>query len=111
MAEYIPMGSKGWADVRAEFVDAQAGLCAICRRDLDGAEVLDHCHSSGMIRGALCSSCNTMLGWYENRRKEIESYLATASEFTAHRVHTRIAKERRTREEALRAYWQAKVLD
>jgi hypothetical protein len=39
---------------------AQGGVCAICRtRD---ANVVDHCHESGLFRGLLCSQCNSMLG-------------------------------------------------
>lgn len=34
--------------------------CAICRSE--EKLVIDHCHSSGKVRGLLCSSCNKMLG-------------------------------------------------
>lgn len=41
-------------------VEAQAGRCAICH---EGRElVIDHCHSSGAVRGLLCVSCNTAIG-------------------------------------------------
>lgn len=49
-------------------VDAQSGLCAICRQPepqarRQGRLSLDHCHDTGDIRGAICSRCNTMLGY------------------------------------------------
>lgn len=36
----------------------QGGACAMCsaRR---GSLVVDHCHKSGLVRGLLCTSCNT----------------------------------------------------
>src|SRR5574341_371064 len=43
-------------------------LCGICSKPepqsrRKGALSLDHCHATGKIRGALCSRCNTMLGY------------------------------------------------
>lgn len=34
-------------------------FCAICHGP---AEVVDHCHHNGHVRGVLCNSCNTTLG-------------------------------------------------
>lgn len=45
----------------------QRGLCDLCR--LPGVAkdpVLDHCHSSGAVRGTLHRSCNALLGKVEN---------------------------------------------
>lgn len=38
--------------------------CAICREELAGGrqEHVDHCHESGVVRGILCSECNTGIG-------------------------------------------------
>ena len=41
--------------------DAQAGKCAICARQMEFACV-DHCHSTGEVRGLLCASCNIAIG-------------------------------------------------
>ena len=44
----------------------QGGLCALCHKPIDlsikGELVLDHCHQSGLIRGALHRSCNSSEG-------------------------------------------------
>lgn len=43
--------------------DSQNGLCAGCYTPLTRAnECVDHCHSTGKIRGLLCDSCNVSLG-------------------------------------------------
>ena len=81
-----------WAALRDEFVEAQDGKCAICRRPIKDRPRLDHCHATGFIRGVLCNSCNIKLGWYEKRRAEIESYLARAGEYAAYLATPRRAK-------------------
>lgn len=50
-------------------LEAQGGRCAICRTDKafsgggDGRRLaIDHCHSTGIVRGLLCGNCNRMLG-------------------------------------------------
>lgn len=53
-----------------EWVSSQGGVCAICgglpgkigRSTSPGRLHIDHCHSTGKIRGLLCGRCNTMLG-------------------------------------------------
>jgi hypothetical protein len=51
---------------RRAFLLAQENRCAICGKHGDectGGLVLDHCHATGKLRGMLCPSCNTMLGF------------------------------------------------
>lgn len=38
--------------------------CAICHKP-DGKLVIDHCHTTGIVRGILCHTCNTRLGVLE----------------------------------------------
>ena len=44
--------------------DAQGRKCAICdKRCKTGKRLaVDHCHSTGKVRGLLCARCNTALG-------------------------------------------------
>lgn len=46
-----------------EMKDAQDGRCLIC--GVEGDLFIDHCHTTGRVRGALCPSCNTFLGRVE----------------------------------------------
>lgn len=52
------------ADVYQNMMDAQGSACAICRgTEASGKHLaVDHCHSTGRVRGLLCSSCNQTLG-------------------------------------------------
>lgn len=48
------------------FLKVQNESCAICLRAfLDETPSVDHCHTTGLIRGLLCSSCNLHLGCVE----------------------------------------------
>src|SRR5467141_4792515 len=82
MLERVAIGSEEWAELRQAFVKAQAGRCPICWVKLELPQ-LDHCHHTSFIRGALCFSCNSKLGWYERYRRPIEGYLARAAAFIA----------------------------
>lgn len=44
----------------------QLGCCRICGTKPERRLAVDHCHSSGKIRGLLCSPCNTALGSFKD---------------------------------------------
>lgn len=45
----------------------QKGLCAICPKRMSGRDChIDHDHVTGKVRGLLCSSCNTGLGFFKD---------------------------------------------
>lgn len=61
---------------------AQNFSCLICKRReslFPNGLVVDHCHTSGKIRGLLCSPCNTRLGVVENKDfvMNAKTYLGT----------------------------------
>lgn len=42
-------------------LEAQDGKCSICSNS-EGRLVIDHSHSSGIVRSILCDACNLMIG-------------------------------------------------
>lgn len=68
---------------------SQGGTCACCKSKLDitavqvvrsgrrsGTEpVVDHCHTTGKVRGILCFSCNITLGHAKDNIKILESMI------------------------------------
>lgn len=59
-----------------QMLEAQGGVCAICR----GTETMphqarlsvDHCHTTGAVRGLLCSHCNRGIGCYADDPARLE---------------------------------------
>jgi len=68
-------------DEYEEMVEAQSGLCAICGglpRGRSNVLVVDHCHTTGVIRGLLCHPCNhgiAIIGDTEERLQAAVNYL------------------------------------
>jgi len=48
----------------------QDGLCAICKTFMNPPHI-DHCHSSGKVRGLLCNDCNTSLGKFKESAENL----------------------------------------
>lgn len=53
----------------AEYDEMIAGKCALCDRK---AAVVDHCHETGRVRGALCNSHNVALGQFGDDPERLE---------------------------------------
>jgi hypothetical protein len=56
----------------------QNGACAICKQVFQETPAVDHCHTTGKVRGLLCRKCNTGLGSYDDepgRLREAAAYL------------------------------------
>jgi|SRR3989442_882027 len=55
-----------WQDYKA-MAARQAGACAICKRKPGRTLHIDHCHSTGKVRGLLCNNCNSGLGSFDDQ--------------------------------------------
>lgn len=70
-------------DFYDNLLSIQGGVCAICFSP-PGADALaiDHCHTTGAVRGLLCRSCNAGLGRYNDdpaRLRRAADYLENAA--------------------------------
>lgn len=56
---------------RSEYDELMAkhdGRCHNCK--INPATAIDHCHTTMVVRGVVCNSCNLLLGWMEKVGKE-----------------------------------------
>lgn len=70
----------------AELHQKQGGVCAICKKPETATRngkvkslAVDHCHTTGRIRGLLCADCNTGIG----KLKEDENIFLAAIQYLA----------------------------
>jgi hypothetical protein len=64
--------------------EAQEGRCSICKthEDETGTLNIDHCHTTGKVRGLLCKPCNMGLGYFKDDNSRLiaaAKYLETVS--------------------------------
>ena len=53
-------------------LDAQNNKCKICEHSFDKTPHVDHCHTSGIVRGLLCDKCNVGLGSFKDNPENLE---------------------------------------
>lgn len=63
--------TRSWKDIKYRYGltkddfmslhEKQGGKCAICGQPR--RLMVDHCHTSGRVRGLLCAKCNTAIGY------------------------------------------------
>ena len=60
----------------------QEGKCAICKTPfIDINPNIDHCHTTGLVRGLLCSPCNIVLGYVEKSEKRTSNFYQRMTEY------------------------------
>lgn len=97
----MKLARKDLAAYRAKQLEQQQGLCALCLDPIDGDAVLDHDHSTGLVRRVLHRGCNCLLGKIERNLKrnrvdsqrlqtfsrELVSYIETQHTELLHPTH------------------------
>ena len=61
-------------DSYRELIDRTKGVCPICKNEFDYKRYrvcVDHNHSTGFIRGLICSRCNSGLGFFGDNPESI----------------------------------------
>ena len=66
------------ADHYAALLDVQSGKCAICGSEHQSNQrkeslAVDHCHTTGIVRGLLCHRCNTAIGLLKDSTEILNS--------------------------------------
>ena len=62
-------------DVYLQMLEQQDNKCAICLTsdaDLEKLLSVDHCHTTGRVRGLLCNNCNLALGNFKDSITNLE---------------------------------------
>lgn len=70
--------STGWTrEAYEEAFARQHGKCGICASVLNSSRYTklagDHCHTTGRLRGLLCTNCNTALGLMKDSRQRLQA--------------------------------------
>jgi hypothetical protein len=63
-------------EVYLQMLKQQDNKCAICLtsdKDLEKLLSVDHCHTTGKVRGLLCGNCNLALGNFKDRLENLEN--------------------------------------
>lgn len=65
-------------EIYKELHEQQGGKCAICESETVSRAratynlFVDHCHTTGKIRGLLCHHCNAGLGYFKDNEKTLQ---------------------------------------
>jgi len=71
MANYYVRNYKmSYKDAVQRALGNRSGECEICNSTVD--TVVDHCHTTGKVRGMLCSGCNSILGYAKDNTDTLQ---------------------------------------
>jgi hypothetical protein len=60
--------------------DGRCKICNIVQEELIKALAVDHCHTTGKVRGLLCRECNLMLGNANDNIENLKAAIAYLEE-------------------------------
>jgi hypothetical protein len=64
-------------------VDAVGGACELCGTVPDKQLSVDHCHTTGVVRGLLCQRCNMGIGYFDDDIERIAGVVTYLQERVA----------------------------
>lgn len=71
-----------------EMLNQQNGVCKICGSEDNNSErcssnklFIDHCHSTGKVRGLLCHKCNQALGYFNDDTDRLQKAIEYLNQF------------------------------
>jgi GTP cyclohydrolase FolE2 len=62
-----------------QLVENRVGICSICGETQP--LVVDHCHVTGKVRGLICPSCNSLLGYSKDNVKTLTQAITYLRDF------------------------------
>jgi hypothetical protein len=75
---YLKRNYKITLEMWYDLFDKQCSLCAICKEpgfkidpNSKNLLVVDHCHTTGRVRGLLCHNCNRALGLFKDDKERL----------------------------------------
>ena len=54
----------------------QQNCCKLCTSEFNNDFCVDHCHTTGEIRGLLCADCNRALGMFQDKEEILLSAIS-----------------------------------
>lgn len=66
-------------ELAEQLVQNRVGECCICGSV--SPLVVDHCHTTGKVRGLICSACNSVLGYSRDNIKTLENSIKYLKDF------------------------------
>ena len=66
-------------ELATQLVNDRVGVCKIC--GTVSPLVVDHCHTTGKVRGLICSHCNSVLGYSRDNTQTLENAINYLKDF------------------------------
>lgn len=80
--------------------EGEKGVCPICEQYK--ILVVDHDHETGVIRGRICQSCNSRIGWMVVYAAAVERYLTNPPGMAGFRTYREFLKHYQARWKRIR---------
>ena len=59
-----------------KLAEGWSGVCPLCEKHIERCPCLDHCHTTGEVRGLICKACNSTLGRYGDEIRKFRNIIS-----------------------------------